>query len=1262
MKHTKQRIKRNAMRTVIKPLALFTLLGISVGAQAIESPFAFIPLHLQTTTTSTTGVGAKPNILIQFDDSGSMKYSTTLDVSPGSKYLQVDGVKEVFINRGKWVETALQRLYPGRRITGGIAPNIPASQTRIEIAKAALKKLTANPDIWNSANWGLISLWDNGFNPDARKLPQAGQGLYGYAQDVYHGRRQFAMSQSEFNGFVNKLTANAATPTAERFLDSMSLLQKAMKYRCQKNYIIVFSDGDAQSYFNLPTVTSNTFNTKFKYPNQYFEQSGQAKRTDAFVDNGLNINTYHVWLADKDNKTYPLPSDEVMAKYLNSPNKTAQERLLEQILLDGITKQSLANEIRIRNQKPITPLFTKKANGSYQWNLYANTVDTSKYKLPMGSVNNPTVGNDVESAWPHHADVAPFLADLANQDLKKEGVDGTDAAGQSWDDPAFPTQKIGTFTIGFGAGLSERGLTSLSKMATANKNVVLNASNQQELDAAFTNIIQQITSENIQIPPKSVATVSPSVNYDSKAPDTLNSASTIHLDLATGSSELRFYNLQKSGSGQNYLVDNTKFSMPDYSNRKTIITTGLGKSQAYWFDATNSSLPFTNADFAIDNGRDEQEWKNALLPWFTRSKPDAEIAGMTTNHMKYRIRSTSEPDARSLGDVLDSSLTATGLSTDYRYGRQRYLVTAANDGMVYLFESKNDDTHPYELKLNYMPSSMQRESDTDLVSHYYKNVANANYILGANGVNPHHYLLNGDFTVRVTDNSARQRIFMSGNMGQAGRGSYSLNIGGTKRSDGTPVGLEASDWLTSVPLFETEKSTNNPMGYTIGAPQIGRIAPERTLEFSGTDVKATANVRKLYYATFVNSGVRNPIAKNNTESALYVYSTLGGENVGLQATTSPADDSAFYAQGKLVSKLNAGNNGGLAQATIVDNDFDGAVDVAYAGDFKGNLYRFDLRGAVNQWKVTRIFTTINNRPITAAPAVVRNDKNHYVVVFGTGSDLYQTDLNNKDTQSVYGIYDDLTQDNPTPVTSGELLQQTLTAPRLRGDYNQRDLSKLTFDKNQHRGWFFNLSEGTGERVVVKPSTLLKTIVLTTRQYSVNTTANHNNNTAADVCVPSSEISSTTASSWLMQFRSDTGGKLPEEGEKDADLFGYIDVTGGNSTNSYKKRATESLIAGFQYANGGLLSYTLIGGGRDASKIGDQGNAYSLFGDVGTGEDIKPTEGGKEPSICWNTSANSGQLLSSNSTDTKLGLNETKEVYAKQCNVASLKRISWREIF
>ena len=274
-----------------------------------------------------------------------------------------------------------------------------------------------------------------------------------------------------------------------------------MKYRCQKNYIIVFSDGDAQSYFNLPTVTSNTFNTKFKYPNKYFEQSGQAKRTDAFVDNTLNVNTYHVWLADKDNKTYPLPSNEVMAKYLNSPKKTAHELLVEQIWLDT-SKGGWIAEAQARNKKPITPLFTQKADGSYQWNLYANTVDTSKYKLPMGTVNNPSVTQDVESAWPHHADVAPFLADLANQDLKKEGVDGTDAAGKSWDDPAFPTQKIGTFTIGFGAGLSERGLTSLSKMATANKNVVLNASNQQELDAAFTNIIQQITSENIQISAK----------------------------------------------------------------------------------------------------------------------------------------------------------------------------------------------------------------------------------------------------------------------------------------------------------------------------------------------------------------------------------------------------------------------------------------------------------------------------------------------------------------------------------------------------------------------------------------------------------------------------------------------------------------------------------------------------------------------------------------------------------------------------------------
>ncbi|WP_230479001.1 hypothetical protein, partial [Kingella kingae] len=36
-------------------------------------------------------------------------------------------------------------------------------------------------------------------------------------------------------------------------------------------------------------------------------------------------------------------------------------------------------------------------------------------------------------------------------------IDGTDAAGKSWDDSDFPTQNITTFTIGFGNGLSESG-------------------------------------------------------------------------------------------------------------------------------------------------------------------------------------------------------------------------------------------------------------------------------------------------------------------------------------------------------------------------------------------------------------------------------------------------------------------------------------------------------------------------------------------------------------------------------------------------------------------------------------------------------------------------------------------------------------------------------------------------------------------------------------------------------------------------------------
>ncbi|MGN6876199.1 PilC/PilY family type IV pilus protein, partial [Neisseria sp. P0021.S007] len=162
----------------------------------------------------------------------------------------------------------------------------------------------------------------------------------------------------------------------------------------------------------------------------------------------------------------------------------------------------------------------------------------------------------------------------------------------------------------------------------------------------------------------------------------------------------------------------------------------------------------------------------------------------------------------------------------------------------------------------------------------------------------------------------------------------------------------------------------------------------------------------IRYAGFLASGYaaeEKDVAAN--ETALYVYEMLGKE-VG---TGEKRGDDAGKA-GNLLAKIKVdGGVGGLSTPTLLDTNFDGVVDFAFAGDRGGNMYRFDLRGETpDKWTPVKIFTGSPTKPITSAPAVSRRSANKYVVIFGTGSEIYQNDLSNKKIQSIYGIYEDFT--------------------------------------------------------------------------------------------------------------------------------------------------------------------------------------------------------------------------------------------------------------
>ncbi|MDO4433550.1 MAG: PilC/PilY family type IV pilus protein [Alysiella sp.] len=1150
--------QKNSLRVKPKTVVLLTLASLSVLSQAAinpNGPFADTPLHLQSKSETQSSAGVKPNVVLQIDDSGSM---------------------------AGWVSSA--------------------GKNRMEVTKKALLNLVQNPEYKNAVNWNMITLCNTDGSLTNKPKVYSNNNSWRFGLDV----------DTDILPAINSLYAHCGTPSTGRYMDSVYLLRAALDtpgtYRCQKSYVVIFSDGE---------------------PYDYLYQM-QGNETAGF-----------------------LPPQQVLLNYSGSM----------------VPNPAFASQTHASQSEPYRFKMVPDANRPGGAGLSNYRAAKLQFVHPSGLWNS-TLRN-----WYDHNLISNFLADsVFYNDLKTSGVD---AAGKRWngedDDPSLPAdhpnrkQVISTFAIGFGLNSAY-----LANASTANNYQAFNANDAASLNNAFSKIFDQINAENKSEPPSSFSSISPTLSGDDVDIKVPALAAAVRLDVKSGSSEVRFYDVVRSGK-QTKVLDTYK--TPLFASRRVIVNTGENQNQ--WLDSFSGSQA-NNAFFGIPhNGQNNNEWKNAMIPWIMRNKADnhSDLTS-ASNALKYRVRSTSNPNARDMGDVIAAPIHSYG---PQKNGRQQFFITAANDGLVYLFESSASKTNPYELKVNYMPAMMERESATDTMAKHFADIVSPDYVVKPE-VAPHRYMVNGGMVIRTTEKNPRfpQRHFLAGNMGQGGRGTYALNLGG-KDTKQQPVGLDATNWLSSVPLFETQKGVNNVMGYTIGAPQIGRLAQNRTL---AADFKMNVDLTDVRYATFIGSGTRKADKVthqsggeviDNTEAALYIYHALGGENVGVPVKSGAQPVNSMKA-GELMSKIpvpNAGNNrGGLMQPTLVDMDFDGAIDIAYAADYRGGLYRFDFRKGytvsgggsglhtgTSGVSVKKIFQAQNKQIVTSAPAIYRRADNKYVVIFGTGSDLYQSDLENKDVQSVYGIYDDLTIENPAEVQLSQLLKQDMGGSVTQGTVQTRTLSNKPFEESTHKGWYFDLP--AGERVVVKPDLLLKTVIFTTRSYSASKSGSGSSGLptgSVDPCIASSSTLQSKGESWLMQVKSDTGGNLTKD---DVAEYAYIDYLNQN-TGAATKYRPDVMYAGYKSIGGGILTYVLSLGGNNADAIGNVGNAYTTSGDAGgTGTDPALTPGGKKVRQCLSGS-NHSIFLSDSGAST--GVNDPLSIYGKACGGASLTRLSWREIF
>ncbi|EMT7157049.1 pilus assembly/adherence protein PilC [Neisseria gonorrhoeae] len=482
-----------------------------------------------------------------------------------------------------------------------------------------------------------------------------------------------------------------------------------------------------------------------------------------------------------------------------------------------------------------------------------------------------------------------------------------------------------------------------------------------------------------------------------------------------------------------------KSRQPSFNGRQTIIRLDDGvhliklngsKDEVAAFVNLNGNNTGKNDTFGIvkeaNVNLDADEWKKVLLPWTVRG-PDNDNKFKSINQkpekysQRYRIRDNN--GNRDLGDIVNSPIVAVG----------GYLATAANDGMVHIFKKNGgSDERSYNLKLSYIPGTMERkdiENQDSTLAKELRAFAEKGYVGDRYGVD-------GGFVLRrITDDQDREKhFFMFGAMGLGGRGAYALDL--TKID---------SNNLTGVSMFDVQNESKNngvKLGYTVGTPQIGKTQ-------NGT------------YSAFLASGyAAKKIDDSTNKTALYVYD--------LKDTL-----------GTPIAKIEApGGKGGLSSPTLVDKDLDGTVDIAYAGDRGGNMYRFDLSNSdPNKWSAKAIFE--GTKPITSAPAVSRL-KDKRVVIFGTGSDLTEDDVLDTKEQYIYGIFDDDKGTGTVKVTvqngtAGGLLEQNLMQENKTLFLNKRS------DGSGSKGWAVKLTGG--QRVTVKPTVVLRTAFVTIRKYN-----------------------------------------------------------------------------------------------------------------------------------------------------------------------------------
>ena len=830
--------------------------------------------------------------------------------------------------------------------------------------------------------------------------------------------------------------------------------------------------------------------------------------------------------------------------------------------------------------------------------------------------------------------VTPAMAEAAYKgDLL---TTGTDAEGGSFQDSKYPYQNITTYTVGF-AG--DNNL--LNNMAAKGGGSYFLATSGDALKAALTSALSSIS--------RDAGYTASTVSANSTG-SKVSAAAATTMDPASWTSQLRFYPYV------NGAFDLTTYTVPKYTNSDASLTSrALLSSDSGVTAITQDTVPnnLSNTTFGIGSNRtttiakssDATEYQR-LLAWLLRWK-SKDIAD--SSYQNYRDRNAkavtdnAKELARYMGDVTGNVLqlgkVTVPAASASDFDRKEFLAVPSNDGMMHIFTANTgtDKTDkPYLETLQYIPGTVQRNDSTDTFLNNLVSTAESDY---GSSSNPKQSFLAGEsYAVSGTDGE----VSLLHAFGQGGRGVFSLMLGGTNaKKESLGLNLDSSQWTSSVPLWDMSTTQYGgagnfytKAGYNIGIPKVGYVSNN-----GQTWSNTTGNVRA---AALVTGGMDNP---TSTTPALYVldhfgigYGTGGLRQTGVTPGTLikeiPIGRSytATASTESTAAQLYAAHDG-LTSVQAIDLNGDSIMDLAYAGDYKGNIWRFDLRGDVSTWKARQIFQGTGTQPLTAEPNLAvytENGKKIVGVYFGTGSTLYQGDMTVNAPQSMYGVFDHVSDCAVDAAYSGvcavakksDLISQSLSGSHTAG---YSITTSNTYSSNGDRRGFY-LDTPSGYRIITTPEVVK---VKGRSSYSLVWAIEYldsSKSSSSNTCTPSS----TTYGDYLIT-NAETG---------DASKYVSWKSNTNSSIISLPYTGTSSQLS--------LLTNTSTNSDGSASVLTSTGTLNTTGGTLASPDN---------PTTTTTSCSNTGVIAATSSVSGIVSNTLTCDGTGP-----SIKRISWREIF